>query len=325
MNQITPAEQSGTKRCARDYTAGLLKAAAADGSISAERLEAIRLALHRAAAERASAFTKGRCGTVTRAQAEAFYRAVFYQLDAALLSLPSDSAALSALRDADIGTLLAGGQQRILSAYEQAKAAFRRAYQLTQPFETMFFRGLLQPFAKFCTEYDARFQADTAALNEEYPLLCRQAVPAGGVLGAEFYYTALLHEGELLSQFPADEIREVLCAYAKRYLTTPDMIADNLAELTLMQWSGAALCGAEGLTLRLPEGAADTLNERYQFRSEEQLCADLQDILSRSPLAACSGVYAYVYPLLPQLAAALHRFFSAGRAAVILPAAGFFR
>lgn len=321
MNRMMPAAPSAKPIPARDYTIGLLHRAAAEGAIPAERLEAVRLALHKAAAANAAAFTKGRSSTVTRAQAEAFYRAVFYQLDAALLPLHSDSAALRALRDADISVLLENGQQQILAAYEQAKAAFRRAYQLTQPFETLFFRGLLQPFAKFCTQYDARFQADAVTLDGEYPLLCRQPIPVGGVLGAHFYYTALLHEGELLCAFPAGEIHEMLSAYATRYLTTPDTVADNLAELVLRQWFGAALCGAETLTMYLPAGAADTLNERFRYSSAESLCAQMQELLSRSPLAQNAGIMSYLQPLLPQMAAELERFFSAGRAAVILPAA----
>ncbi|MBQ3940050.1 MAG: hypothetical protein II723_02970 [Oscillospiraceae bacterium] len=320
MNRMIPAAPSAERLPARDYTVALLRRAAAEGCIPAERLEALRLALHKAAAANAAAYTRGRCSTVTRAQAEAFYRAVFYQLDAALLPLHSDSAALAALRDTEISRLLERGQQQILTAYAEAKEAFRRAYRLTQPFETVFFRGLLQPFAKFCTQYDARFEADAVTLDGEYPLLCRQPIPLGGVLGAHFYYTALLHEGELLSCFPAEEIHGMLTAYAARYLTTPDTIADNLAELVLRQWFGAALCGADGLTLYLPDGAADTLNDRFRYAAAESLCDGMRDCLMRSPLTEQGSVIAYVQPLLPQIAAELHRFFTAGRAAVILPA-----
>ena len=68
-----------------DYTLALLKRAAAEQTIPEERLEEIKEALHRAAGERAAAYTKGRSTTVTRKQAEAFYASVFCQLDAVLL------------------------------------------------------------------------------------------------------------------------------------------------------------------------------------------------------------------------------------------------
>ena len=74
--------------------------------------------------------------------------------------------------------------------------------------------------------------------------------------------------------------------------------------------------------MHLPEGAADRLNDRYRFSTPDALCADLQSVLSQSPLAGMTGVYGYVYPLIGQLAAEMHRFFSADRAAVVLPAAG---
>lgn len=320
MSTIIPVKPAGEQIPARDYTAELLRRAAAEETIPAARLETVRLVLFQKAAEYAAAYTQNRCSTVTKEQAESFFRSVFYQLDAALLPLHSDSAALAALRDADISVLLETGQRNIMTAYEEAKAAFRRAYSLTKPFATTFFRELLLSFEKFCTGYDARFQADAVTLNDFYPLLCRQSIPVGGVLGAHFYYTALLHEGELLAAFPRQEVSAVLRIYAKRYLTAPDMIADNLAELVLLQWSGAALCGGTALTLQLPESAADILNSRYQYSRPETVCADLRNAVSQSPLADHSGIYGYIYPLLDKLAGELHRYFSSGKAAVILPA-----
>ena len=322
MNQLAPVSPSGERLPARDYTAALLRRAAADGSVSAERLESVRTALHKAAAGNAAAFTKGRSSTVTRAQAEGFYRAVFYQLDAALLPMQSDAAALEALRSADIGTLLGTGQQHILAAYEQAKSAFRRAYRLTQPFETVFFRGLLDSFAAFCTQYDARFRADAVTLDEEYPLLGGRRVPLGGVLGAHFYYTALLHEGELLACFPAEEIRTMLRQYAARYRTTPDNVAENLADLVLRQWLAGALCGRTGLSMYLPEHAADILTERRQLRSADALCEEMRALLFGSPLAEPEGAAEYAAAALPQIAAGLYRHLTGGTAAAWIPASG---
>lgn len=305
---LTVPGQPGQKPLPRrEYTAALLTRCMEDKSIPQARLEEIRLALHRAVSERAEAYTKGRSMTVTRAQAEAFYVSVFYQLDAALLAMHSDDDAAEALRTAPVADLLDAGMMRILQLYEEAKEHFRRAYQLTKPFATAFFRDLLTDFSHFCTEYDARFHPDAVKIDEVYPLLGGRKIDLPGVLGVHAYYTALMYEGELLQCFPADEIPVLMRLYAKRYLTTPDMIAESIADLVLRQWICRALLGDCSAGLKLPQEADVLLTERCQHTPADVLCERMRKAVSESFLAEKPEVCAVCEAAMPTFAGTLQR------------------
>lgn len=289
----------------KDYTMGLLLRAAEQGSIPQPRLEEIRTALHRAAAERAAAYTNGRSTTVTRAQAEAFYASVLCQLDAVLLMMHSDAQAEQALRTAPLQNLLEQGQLMTLHLYEEAKEHFRQAYKLTKPVMTSFFAALLKDFEKFCTQYDARFRAGDTKVTFSYPLLSEKAITEGGVLGVHRYYTALLREGELLRCFDAEDVRVLMTHYAEAYLTSPDMIAENLAELVLRHWMLRALCGDRTCALTVTPEICESVTGRYAARPADALLHDMRDAVTNSIFAENPPLLAYIDDALPELAEAL--------------------
>ena len=216
-----------------DYTLAVLRRAAAEQTIPADRLAEIRTALHQAAADRAAAYTKGRSTTVTRKQAEAFYESVFCQLDAVLLELGSDRLAEDALRTKPLSELLDAGMLLTLQRYEEAKEHFRQAYKVSAPVQTSFFHALLKDFEAFCTRYDARFRAADTKVTFSYPLFGDTKITERGVIGVHRYYTALMYEGKLLQLFDTQEIRGLMRRYAENFRTSPDMIAENIAELVL--------------------------------------------------------------------------------------------
>lgn len=311
--QTLPAAASAAALPENGYSAALILRCAVSGKLPRQKLEALRAGLHRAAASRAAAYTKGRTGAVTRSQAEAFYRSVLYQLDAALLALPGDSAAEEALRTQPLDRLLEAGQMRILQCYDEAKARFREAYTLTAPYETVFFRGVLERFAYFCTEYDARFHPDAIAPESDYPLLGDRRITLPGVLGVHAYYTALLHEGRFLALFPQDAVRTLMTRYAARFRTAPEMIAENIAELVLRQWLGCLLSGGSGMTLTLPSDAPERLTAEYAPLSAEMLLRDFQRVLAGSPVSSDSEISACLADALPALADAAHSRMRDGR------------
>jgi len=230
----------------RDYTMSLLNYGAMSGSIPAERLADIRLALQKAASERAAAYTNGRSLSVTRKQAEAFYQSVFCQLDAVLLELGSDSLALSALCNEDFNQLLEAGLLRTLQLYEQAKEDFRAAYRMTEPFATSFFKELLHSFENFCTKYDARFRAFDTKVEFVYPILDSMPIAENGIIGTAKYFHFLRLEGEFLQYLNAEDFQDMLVKYAKKYRTQPEMIAENLPELALRHLMINAVAGESG-------------------------------------------------------------------------------
>lgn len=289
----------------KDYTMGLLLRAAERGSIPQPRLEEIRTALHRAAAERAAAYTNGRSTTVTRAQAEAFYASVLCQLDTVLLMMHSDAQAEQALRTAPLQTLLEQGQLMTLHLYEEAKEHFRQGYKLTKPVMTSFFAALLKDFEKFCTQYDARFRAGDTKVTFSYPLLSEKAITEGGVFGVHRYYTALLREGELLRCFDAAEVRALMARYAESYLTAPDMIAENLAELVLRHWALRALCGDGACAVTVSKAVCEAFTARYANSAAERLCEDMRNAAANSVFAENPPMLAYIEDALPELAEAL--------------------
>ena len=260
----------------RDYTLNLLRRAAVSGAIPMPQLEAIRSGLHQAAAERAAAYTRGRSTTVTRAQAEAFYQSLFCQLDAVLLAPGSDAAAEEALRSKPLGELLEAGQLRSLQLYEEAKERFRKAYQLTKPVQTSFFHALLDDFSRFCTDYDARFRAADTKVEFSYPLLGGETVTESGIVGVHHYYSSLLREAELLHQFDTAAVQTMMQRYADRFLTTPDMIAENIAELVMRHWLTNALCGAEDDLLTVTPETQALFNAQFGDMPAEQLEAEIR-------------------------------------------------
>lgn len=295
-----------------DYTLALLKRAAAEQTIPEERLEEIKEALHRAAGERAAAYTKGRSTTVTRKQAEAFYASVFCQLDAVLLELHDDRLAEDALRTKPLAELLDAGMLLTLQRYEEAKDRFRQAYKLTAPVQTSFFHALLKDFEKFCTQYDARFRAADTKVAFSYPLLGGTQIPERGVAGVHRYYSALLLEGRVLHQFDTQEILQLMQNYAGLFRTAPDMIAENLAELVLRHNLLRRLCGAENGGLCVTQEMTDAVQTKYAGvpaeKLSEMLCGKLH--LPEDPEAE-----AYCRAAMPALAAVLHHRIGLGRVA----------
>lgn len=297
----------------KDYTLALLLRAAEQQTIPVPRLEEIRTALHRAAAERAAAYTNGRSTTVTRAQAEAFYASVLSQLDTVLLMMRSDALAEDALRTHSLPELLEQGQLLTLHLYEEAKEHFRQAYRLTKPVMTSFFAALLKDFEQFCTKYDARFRARDTKVTFSYPLLSEAAITENGVLGVHRYYTSLLREGELLHCFAPADVQALMSRYAERYLTAPDMIAENIAELVLRHWILRALCGDGACIPAVSQAVCDAVAARYAARPAELLAQDMQTAAANSFLAEHSALLTYVNAALPELAAAMHSRLSADR------------
>lgn len=288
------------------YSAALLYRCAADGSIPAETLEAIRQTLHRAAGEHAAAYTRGRSCAVTRKQAEAFYRSVFYQLDAALLALGSDSLAADALRTQAPERLLDAGQTRIMRLYEQAKTDFRRAWKLTEPFATSFFRALLPQFSAFCTQYDVRFGHDRFGPPEDYPLLGENRTALKGVLGLSAYYHGLMCEGEMLSLLPAERIRAVMQQYAARFRTAPENIAENIAELMLKQQLASVLAGHEADSLTVTAEDAAALTAEYAVQPESVLRSKAETAV-RTLYGQHIELCSYICGALPAVVSEMHR------------------
>lgn len=308
---LMPRETAQEPLPRKDYTLELLRRASLQGTIPQERLEEIRLALHRAAAERAAAYTAGKSTTVTRKQAEAFYASVLCQLDTLLLLQENDARAEELLRTMPPDELMEKGQLWTLRLYEAAKENFRTAYKLTKPVMTSFFSTLLPQFAAFCTDYDARFRAYDTKVTLSYPLLGGTKITAGGVYGVSRYYAALRREGELLALFDADEIRTLETQYAALYRTEPEMIAENIAELVLRHALICALGGSDGL---LPD-AADiaAVSEKYAALSAETLAQDAADAAKTIIGGENVPVKVYVQEALPALAAELHSRILAGR------------
>lgn len=297
-----------------DYTLALLTRAAAEQTIPAEKLEAIKTALHQAAADRAAAYTKGKSTTVTRKQAEAFYASVFCQLDAVLLELGSDQLAEDALRTKPLAELLNAGMLLTLQRYEEAKDRFRQAYKLTAPVQTAFFHALLKDFEAFCTRYDARFRAADTKVTFSYPLLGDAAITERGVAGVYRYYTALMYEGMLLHLHDTQAIRSLMQRYAENFRTSPDMIAENIAELVLRHRLIRCLCGETGSGLTVTAEMPAQVEAEYAAIPQEQLT----ELLVRFTEQICADepeVAAYCKYAMPALAAALHHRIASNRVA----------
>ena len=302
------------------YTAALLYRCAADGSIPQEKLEEIRQTLLRTAGTNAAAYTKGRSCAVTRRQAEAFYRSVFYQLDAALLALHSDALAADALRTQPPERLLDAGQTRIMQLYAQAKTDFRRAWTLTEPYATMFFRALLPQFSAFCTQYDVRFGHDRFSPPEDYPLLGGRRTALAGVLGMSVYYAALCREGEMLSLLPAEEIRAVMTQYAGRFRTAPENIAENIAELIFRQQLAASLSGHPADSLTVTAEDVHALTAEYAEQSDAALCRAAEAAVKALYAQKNPAVCAYLCENLPAVTAEMHRRMTDGNLIGWIPA-----
>ena len=289
----------------RDYTVSLLQYAALHNLLTEARQTELRDALQSAAAERAAAYTKGRSTTVTKKQAEAFFASVFCQLDAALLALGNDALAIEALRTESFAKLLDAGLCRMLTLYDEAKADFRRAYQLTEPVQTSFFRDLLKGFAQFSTEYDARFHAKDAEQYVDfcYPLLHGSKPDEDGLFAVCAYYRALKLEGEFLRLFPMDDIHTLMQRYAARFRTVPEMIAENIAELVFRHWIAGALTGCPDNAILLPEETADALIAQFSVRTKQDLEAAMQQAIAELPLT--EDAMQYLTDAVPALAAAM--------------------
>ena len=296
----------------KDYTMALLQRAALQETIPADTLETLRSALHKAAAERAAAYTRGKSGTVTQKQAEAFYASVFCQLDAVLLGMHSDQAAEAALRSQPLEVLLEAGQVCTMKLYEEAKDRFRQAYLLTKQYHTTLYRGLLKEFEWFCTKYDARFRAAETKVQYSYPLLSDDEITENGVIGVHRYYSALLTEAEMLKQFPQDEMQEMMCRYAEKYLTEPEMIAENIAELALRHALTAALAGEKILTVKLSEQQIRDTEACYAQSSAEMLRKELESAAKRI-LPAEQSACLYIIQSLDELAKSMLRRMQEGR------------
>ena len=311
---MTAGRAEQTPLPAKDYTLALLRRAAAEQTLPAEKLAEIRDALHRAAADRAAAYTKGRSTTVTRKQAEAFYASVFCQLDAVLLPLHSDRLAEDALRTKPLAELLDAGMLLTLRLYDEAKEHFRQAYKLTAPVQTSFFHALLKDFEQFCTKYDARFRAADTKVAFTYPLLGDLRITESGVPAVHRYYTALLREGELLHLFDADAVRALMQRYADKFLTSADMIAENLAELVLRHWLICMLCGENGLPVDVTAEMIGTVQAKYAAASQEQMTDVLCAQLELLPDSAAETA-AYCRNAMPAVAAVFCQRMQSGRLA----------
>lgn len=293
-----------------DYTMQLVQHEMQQGTLSEARQTELRTVLTEAAAERAAQFTGGRSTTVSRRQAEKFYAAVLFQLDAALLAYGNDDAACNALRVTPVPKLMEAGAQRILTLYEEAKADFREAYTLTSPFQTSFFHDLLSGFQRFTTKYDARFHAKEVREYVEfcYPLMCGQMPDEDGLIAVHAYYRALRLEGEFLRIFPITAVQGLMKRYAARFLTTPEMIAENIAELVFRHWITGALTGTAGEDpLAIPQEAAEILTAQYAGRSVNDLHSAMLDAAAALPgTPGDGGMQKYVHDALPFLADELH-------------------
>ena len=290
----------------KDYTMHLLQYAAEKALLPQEKLLALRDGLHKAAAERAAQYTAGKSTTVTRKQAEAFYASVFTQLDAVLLALQSDASALEALRTKPLTELLDQGAAATMQAYEFAKEQFRYAYRLTKPVQTSFFHALLRDFELFCTQYDARFNAKDTKVTFSYPLLAGKQIAEDGAYGVSSYYSSLCREGEFLHLFPEDDIRAMMSRYAERFLTSPDMIAENIAELVLRHWVIRLLSGKTGFQTAVTDEAAETVQAEYGALPPEQLAADIRQKLNEILLPLHPQVLHYLTEALPDFTASMH-------------------
>lgn len=311
--QIMQAEAFAAPLPHKDYTMHLLQTAAAYNLLPAEKLEELRSGLQRAAAERAAQYTAGRSTTVTRRQAEAFYASVFTQLDAVLLTAPSDPEALEELRTTPLTELLDQGALLTVHAYEYAKEHFRKAYKQTKPVQTSFFRALLKDFEQFSTKYDARFRATDTKISYSYPLLCGRQIPENGAVGVCRYYASLSIESDFLCCFDPADILAMMKRYAQRFLTSPDMIAENIAELVLRHWVIRLLCGAEGFSAAVTGEMTEAVQAEYSSLTAEQLCEAIRQKLGAQLMPVHGPVMAYLEESLPDFAAAMHGRILAGR------------
>ena len=280
-----------------NYTGGLLIRASELGLIPDSKLMEIRNDLQKCALELAERFTLGRSNTISAFQAGAIYRSILLQIDAVLLMLPDDKAAIEMLSQKTVRELQTAGQQRVLTLYEQAKTDFRKAYDLMQPFMTDFYHQLLEKFALFCTKYDAQYNADKQIIDRIYPLLGEKQIPESGVIGAARYYAGLRMDAEFLHLFPQDKVLEIMKRHASRYLMTPSSIPDSVADLVFRQYLAAELAGEDGHSLRVSADAADRLTAEFADRSETDIRVEAE--LALSGFASEPALYAYLKEAVP--------------------------
>ncbi len=290
---VTPQASSPQKLPEEDYTATLLQRASLDGSISNERAVEIRDDLAKAVSERAFAFTKGRSTTVTKEQAEDFWKSVFYQLDVVLLALRDDNMALDALRTRPVSELLAAGETQIIGLYEGAKEHFRAAYAGMKPYITMLFSSLVDDFAEFCKNYDARFHARDLNIAFIYPLMGGHFVENRDLRGVYRYYLSLRHESAILAQFPQSEVRTLLRRYAEKYLTKPDLLAENITEIVLLHGLCSDITGCPDHSLALKPDTPQMLEDFLDELTVAELAEKLREVMRKMALGESDEDLAY--------------------------------
>ena len=183
--------------------------------------------------------------------------------------------------------------------------------------QTSFFQALLKDFEAFCTRYDARFRAADTKVTFSYPLFGDTKITERGVIGVHRYYTALMYEGKLLQLFDTQEIRGLMRRYAENFRTSPDMIAENIAELVLRHRLIRCLCGETGNGLTVTHEMAAQVEAKFAAAPQEQL----NEMLCRFTEQFCAAepaVAAYCKDAMPALTAAWHQRIAAGRVAGFL-------
>ena len=140
-----------------------------------------------------------------------------------------------------------------------------------------------------------------------YPLMGDRRIELPGLLGVHAYYTALECEGRLLSFFPKEQVRELMQRYAKRYLTTWDMIAESVADLVLRQWLCRALLGDLTPALTLPAEGDLLLTERLLHVPEETVAMQMRQALEQSVFAGDEAVLRCCIGAVPHFAELLVR------------------
>ncbi|MCQ2416696.1 MAG: DUF6179 domain-containing protein [Oscillospiraceae bacterium] len=288
-----------------DYTMALLQYAALHHSIEESKLNEIRNEMQRIAAERAYAFSSGKCSAVTRRQAESLFACLFCQLDAALLEMHSDELAMEALRTQPLSRLLEAGLMRSLDLYTKAKEHFRHAYLRMKPFQTAFFSGLLPDFEKFCTQYDARFQSGDSEIGFTYPLFGEKPVAEKGILGIFRYYQSLDYEADILCCFPSEAVQAFMKRYAKLYLTSPAAIAENIAELVFRHHITSLLAGDTACTPDVTSKQIADVEALYLHSTPQQLLSDIETAIQNQPYMQSETSCRYLKQVLPGLADAM--------------------
>jgi len=282
------------------YFKSLLEQAYSTGILSYTQLEKIQFDCIALLAKQTNKFNGGDSSSIRIEKAQELLDSIMFTMGVWLKSYSNPDDALADLQKNGVSDVYEKGLERIRLLMKSAKTIHLSIMGNLLQTDNVFYRSTIVDGTKgFFKLYYPEFAAQEIHITADYPVYH----PVEGLLGIEFirqYLECVYYENLFCTQFPAENVHNLLCGYDENY----EQLLLNIYEPVLSAAMGCVLTGGNVRKLEMTSSCIIVLYDLFHGKERDKIVEILSGAGNKLGyyLKLPGHLMSYIYSSLPYIA-----------------------